>query len=237
VTGSVPALAPDRVHVWYLSLATAPVTDLASLLTEGERTRAARFVFEPDRRRFVATRGWLRHLLGRYLGLAPGAIVLGAGPQGKPSFEARGSQRGIEFNVSHSGDRSLLAFSLGRPVGVDVELMADKPDLDDLARACFTPRELERFTSSPSNRRLESFFGLWTAKEAYLKTKGGGLSIPLQEFQIEPLGHPDWEARRIGEAGSPLRGRWLPIEAPYAAAVAVEGTGWQIDRFHLPDRL
>ena len=79
--------------------------------------------FHRDRSRFIATRGILRELLGGYVNLAPGHLEFDYGPQGKPTLRTALPQQSVQFNVSHSHGVALLAFSVGRRLGVDVELV------------------------------------------------------------------------------------------------------------------
>src|SRR5690349_18979146 len=56
------SLSDDVVHVWRASLdqPAALVERMAGILSEDERTRAARFFFERDRQHFIVARGALR---------------------------------------------------------------------------------------------------------------------------------------------------------------------------------
>ena len=58
------------------------VSASAQLLSDEERTRAARFAFEPDRRRYIVSRALLRQLLGARLGISPEAVELTTGARG-----------------------------------------------------------------------------------------------------------------------------------------------------------
>jgi 4'-phosphopantetheinyl transferase len=65
--------AADAIHVWRSSLALDDrgYERLHDTLSVDERERASNFLFDRDRRCFVAARGMLREILGRYLGIAP----------------------------------------------------------------------------------------------------------------------------------------------------------------------
>ena len=123
---------------------------LEDLLSEDERDRAARLRFERDRRRFVVARARLRELLGRRLGMRPEAVAIVYGAQGKPAL-ARGELR---FNLAHSGELALYAFSRACEVGVDLEEIRALPE----ARPGFLRR--------------------WTRREALAKGLGSGLAAP-----------------------------------------------------------
>ena len=105
---------PDNVvHVWRAELRPC-ATDL---LSASERERAAQFHFDKDRDRYVAARSILRQLIGRYEQASPEGIQFTYNTYGKPALE--GSS--LRFNVSHSADLVLLAFTRNKNIGVDVE--------------------------------------------------------------------------------------------------------------------
>jgi hypothetical protein len=113
-------------------------------LSDDERARAQRFVFDRDRSRFTVARGVLRNILGRYLQRPPSSIRFGYGPHGKPHLEAPPNQLlpTLRFNVSHSADLVLIAVAHDREVGVDVEQIRTDFALDELARRFFSQEEV-----------------------------------------------------------------------------------------------
>ncbi len=216
---TLPPPAADELHVWRLETAATRVRELLPLLDAEERVRAARFAFEPHHDEFVAVRGWLRRLLGSYLGRDPAALRFRYGPQGKPRLAEH--VPALSFNVSHSHGKALLAFGPGVEIGVDVEAIREPPDLWELARSCFSSSEFDAFSAADHRLRTELFYRLWTAKEAYIKGLGGGLSVPLRKFTIDvrdPVG--PWPVlttnhRRDARVVQPVR-----VGATHAAAVA-----------------
>jgi len=219
-----PALVDrDEVHVWHADLDRVPEPVHADSLSADERERGRRFRFERDRRRFVAARGLLRVLLGRYLDVHPAGVRFGYGPRGKP-FLASGD--GLRFNVSHSGGLALLAFAWRREVGVDVERVRPVPEAEDIARRYFSPWEAADLLRLPEGERAAAFFRCWTRKEAFVKATGDGLSRPLDGFDVTVA--PGEPARVVRVAGEPeVAGRfWIEDVSPgrgFAAAVAFEG--------------
>ncbi|MCA8962447.1 MAG: 4'-phosphopantetheinyl transferase superfamily protein, partial [Planctomycetes bacterium] len=155
-------------------------------------------------RRFIAGRALLRGGLALYLALAPWDVELDYGEQGKPRLR---EGRGLEFNLSHSGDIAMLAVG-ARRLGVDVERRRTSRDLDAIARRYFSPPEVDEYQSLPKSERLPAFYRCWARKEAYLKARGGGLTTPLDQFavtllpgvaseivwtDVDPAGHPGWD--------------------------------------------
>ena len=228
------ALGPDQVHVWTASrddATDAEVEGLRGLLTDEERRRADRFVSPLDRRRFAVGRGRLRVILGRYLDQDPESIRFAHNPQGKPSLESGP----LRFNLAHSGSLVLFALTLGRELGVDIE--AIRPDFggEAIARRFFAPGEVASLLSLPPGDRTLAFFQGWTRKEAYIKAQGQGLSMPLDEFEVEI--RPGCPARLVATRPDPLEAaRWTLIELPmpthpgYVAALCVRGQGWTLKR-------
>ena len=122
----LPRLLGDQVWVWRLGLRETEELDWAwGDLSSAERERAHRYRHQGDRQGFILTRSWLRRLAGAYLGLAPQSVQFQLGPHGKPFL--RGHP--LQFNLSHSGDWALLAFSRDRPLGIDLERHRSVPVL------------------------------------------------------------------------------------------------------------
>jgi 4'-phosphopantetheinyl transferase len=221
-------LAQDEIHVWraHLNCEKTLLRQFEATLASDERDRARRFHFDRDRNSFVATRGMLRELLGRYVARAPREIEFEYGVRGKPSLRANRLEGPIQFNVSHSRDMALFAFAVGRKVGVDVEFL--RPDFggDEIAKRFFSPQEVEELRILPARLRLEGFFLCWTRKEAYVKARGEGLQTPLNSFYVSLTpGQPE----QLNSADSQ---RWslrsLRPDPRYVGAIVGEGGDWRL---------
>lgn len=229
---TVPPLDRDVIHIWRLPIDETLIPKFFPGLTPEEQTRAARFRFPRDRAQFVGVRGWLRLLLGRYLDRRPNDLTFRHGPEGKPRLDADRPE--LHFNVSHTPGFGLLAFSRGREIGVDVERLDSGVDLLELAATCFSPVELDAFHAAPPVRRTNEFFRYWTAKEAYIKALGGGMSIPLQEFSVVLRSdHPRWEVIRKEESPS-LSVHEVAVPEGFAGAVAAPVGEWSVRILDLP---
>jgi 4'-phosphopantetheinyl transferase len=212
------------MHVWTVSLDREPgeLSDLEALLAPPERERAGRFRFDQDRRRFIAGRGFLRRILGRYVDQAPEKLSLVAGRRGKPSLP--GSS--LQFNLSHSDALAVVAVAHGRAVGVDIEHVRPVPGWQGVMKCCFSPGEQSAISSLPEPDQQNAFLTCWTRKEAYVKATGDGLGIPLDRFtvSVEPDSHP-----RLLEAldlpDDPVRWRFtrLPLPHGYFGVAAHDG--------------
>ena len=150
-----------------------------------ECARAERFIQTADRRLYIAAHAALRLLLGTTLGCHPTLVGLLHDAAGKPLL--RGGSR-IEFNHSHSGSIALIAMACEVAVGVDVERVRSVPDLDAIAARYLHPTEQRELSRLSSAERVEGFFRCWTRKEAYLKARGAGLSLPLDQFDVSQIG-------------------------------------------------
>lgn len=224
-------LARNEVDLWR---ATVEVSSLYSaginkLLSSDERAKAARFVFERDRNRFVVARAFLRAILGRYLDCAPSELQFSYADYGKPFLAGPYAHMNLNFNLAHSATMALYGITLGRAIGVDLEQIRPEIDIEEIASRFFSAKEASSLLSIPANDRGGAFFDCWTRKEAFIKAKGAGLSLPLDQFDV---------TLSPGEPASLLETRWnqdessrwslraIDVGTGYAAAVAVEGLNW-----------
>ncbi len=222
-----PALSGDEVHVWRASLDQQPAADYAGLLSSDEQTKAERFRFERERRRFIVGRGTLQIILGRYLNSPPENLVFEYGAHGKPGL----LQMELCFNLSHSEGIMLLAVTEKRAVGIDLESIRTDLDPGNLAEQFFSPTERAELEALPSNRKLASFFSGWTRKEAYLKARGDGMTYPWDQFSVSmDCGQPA-QLLQVKDDPSELT-RWslrtLTPAPGYTGALVVEGHGWHV---------
>lgn len=228
-------LAGD-VHVWRIALDRddVEVVELERPLSDDERARAARFVFDKDRRRFIAARGSLRVLLSRYTGRRPETIEFCYGPQGKP-FLADPSD--LRFNLSHSGRFAVFACVRNREIGIDVERERPEVEFEEIAARFFSSPEQAALQALPREQRRQAFFTCWSRKEAYIKALGGGLSVPLDRFDMTLA--PGQPAQLIVDRGdSAAAAAWtvydIRPDEGYAGAAVVAGPGGSLQLWDLP---
>jgi 4'-phosphopantetheinyl transferase len=230
-----PILSISDVHVWmsWLDLPADRITQFASTLTEDEIERAERFHFERDRNRYVVSRGLLRELLGRYLKRNPAQVRLIYGPNGKPELAGYEADHTLQFNLAHSGEIALYAFTQGRPIGIDVEKVRTLSDADGLAKRFFSAKEYLAWRSLARGDRLAAFFRCWTSKEAFIKAIGAGLSYPLDQFDVTLS--PDEPAGLLAIAGDVKEAKRWSVRALYPAqdyaAAVVALDDWRLSRW------
>ena len=229
LTPSLPSsfqLASDEVHSWCASLDVPPETSarLYATLTPDERTRSARFRFEREQQRFIAARGVLRDLLGRYLQIQPGKISFVYNAFGKPDLGPEFANR-LKFNLSHSAGLALIAITTASNVGVDLEYIQAQSAHADIAQCFFSAAEVDYLSALPGHLYAEAFFSCWTKKEAYLKACGEGLATPLNSFSVPLTTEPAPTPVELCAGWSLYTLRPAP---GYAGALAIEGTAWRL---------
>jgi len=227
----------DEIHVWQAGLDREEkfLCQLEATLSLEEKARADRFHFANDRNRFVAARGLLRELLGKYLQLAPAALEFSYEQHGKPALAEREASSGLCFNLSHSAGLAVYAIAKQRNLGIDVEHVRPESAGDDIAQRYFSAREVSDLRTLPPEERVAAFFRCWTRKEAYLKATGMGLQIPLDSFSVSLL--PGKPAQFLGG----VEARWHmdafhPAEG-YVAAVVYDGPPCSIKYFSIDAHL
>lgn len=226
------SLGLDEVHVWRasLNLEASRLHALLPTLADDERARAARFHFPRDRDHFIAGRGILRAILARYLKTPPADLRFRYGALGKPSLAEECGGARHRFNVSHSYGLALYAVALDRELGVDLELVQPR-QAERIAERFFSPREVAVLRALPAEQQETAFFACWTRKEAYIKAKGDGLYLGLDQFDVSLS--PNEPAALLRTAGDPTEAaRWslaaLDVAPGYAAALCVEGHDWRL---------
>jgi len=233
-------LGDDEIHVWRATLDQTPsqIQGFLHNLAADEQAKAERFYFERDREHFIAARGVLRAILGGYLNRAPESLSFCYSSHGKPALAGESDGEPIRFNVSHSYGVALYAITRGREVGIDLERIRFDLAVAEIAERFFSRREVAMLRTLPTEAQRQAFFRCWTRKEAYIKARGEGLSLPLDQFDVSLA--PGEPAAVLGTQRDPSEAsRWSLQEltpAPgYAATLTVEGHGWHLTRWQWPD--
>jgi 4'-phosphopantetheinyl transferase len=184
---AVIALTSAEIHLW-----VTPVDELGdgyltsachAILSHEEREHRLRFRFDRDRRRYASTRVLVRTLLSRYLPVPPEQWVFSANSYGRPQIDnAQAIDARLSFNISHTHDFIVVGVTHQRELGVDVENVRMRTASLDIAERFFSPQEVAALAALPVSMQQKRFFELWTLKESYIKARGMGLSIPLDQF-------------------------------------------------------
>ncbi len=181
------ALPPDEVHVWIVEPERIEDPRLLEaylgLLSPEEREKQRRFHFERHRRQYLVSHALVRLALSRYAPVRPEAWSFATNPYGCPRVEGEG--QGLRFNLSHTDGMAMVAVANHVDVGVDVEDTMRSGETVGIADRFFAPSEVAALRALEVARQRERFFEYWTLKEAYIKARGMGLSIPLEQFAFE----------------------------------------------------
>ncbi|HEY0320037.1 MAG TPA: 4'-phosphopantetheinyl transferase superfamily protein [Pyrinomonadaceae bacterium] len=228
-----PPLNDDDVHVWRFRLdqTGAEMERLRTILDRDEMIKAERFHFTRDRQHFIVAHGISRSILARYLRIDPGRISFRYSEYGKPSLANKTGDGAIRFNHSHSHGIALLGITRRREIGVDLEHVRDEIEYREIAKLFFSRREFSTLESLPREAQIKAFYNCWTRKEAYIKAKGGGLSIPLDRFAVSL--RPNEAAALVEvEGDAEETARWslreLNLGPDYVGSIMVEGHDWKL---------
>jgi 4'-phosphopantetheinyl transferase len=188
------ALPPDEVHVWFLIpdqiVSGGLLSAYDALLAPGERARRDRYHFERSRREYLFTRALVRATLSRYAPVEPAAWAFRENRYGRPEIDLSAhpdlpaSLHPLRFNLSNTRGLIACAISSAREIGVDVEDTERAGETVGIADRFFSPLEVAALHALPEEGRRSRFFDYWTLKEAYIKARGMGLAIPLDQFSF-----------------------------------------------------
>lgn len=219
-------LGDEDAHIWQIDLDDMQHdrAALRALLTPDEIARAERYVFARDRDRFLAGRGIARTILAAYANCQPEALRFDYTSYGKP-FLMVPNNSGLSFNVSHSHRRALIGITRQRRIGVDIEYMREAIAYEAIATDMFSAYENAILRTIPEPLRRAAFFACWTRKEAYIKARGEGLAIPLDQFDVSLRPNEPAALLRVSDGSKPESWSMRALHYPsdYAATVVLEG--------------
>jgi 4'-phosphopantetheinyl transferase len=184
-------LPVNEIHLW-----CADPEDVRSdrayaaalaIITAEERQRLERFVFLRDRLLYLATRALVRTVLSRYEAVAPAAWRFTISNHGRPEVSSQG-ERPLRFNLSNTNGLVVCAVVRDVEVGVDVEHVGRATAHLEVAEQFFAPAEVSALRALPRHEQHRRFCDYWTLKESYIKARGLGLTLPLDQFAfvLEP---------------------------------------------------
>jgi len=243
-TANMKMLADNQVLLWVTPVAACYPAELLqrfeALLDPVETARWQRFLHAHDRQRFLLARGMVRSLLAALLGEAePAKLGFTHNAHGKPALVAPpGKKPPLQFNLSHTDGMLALAVSKSMALGVDVESIERKVEMLALSARFFSGREHAELEERQGAEQRERFFALWTLKEAWLKARGLGLHIPLDDFSFgfgsngpeisfgpQLAEKPeDWQFRVLKQGGFRIA---LAVQCSAAAPLQLELQRWE----------
>jgi 4'-phosphopantetheinyl transferase len=167
----------NGVDVWRIGInsSLSQLNNFLAVMPPDEIARANRYFYTKDKHRFIISRGAVRNILGKYLGLPAASIEFETGGNKKPHIKNTNNIN-VHYNISHSGDWILLAIS-NSPIGADTEQVIQGYSYKDVLPGNFSEAETEYINQTSP---VERFFTLWTRKEALTKATGKGLDDDLK---------------------------------------------------------
>ena len=128
-----------------------------------------------------ASHAFLLQILSAYTGEPAENLAFLKGLHGKPALISDGTFPSVQFNLSHSGAYTALAFSTYAPVGIDIEDTSRNAKFEQIASRVFLPEEAAALTRLSEEEKRSCFFRLWTRTESFLKGLGTGLSASFSD--------------------------------------------------------
>lgn len=219
------ASVPDDIHVLQVDFDFEMQLDdsLFAVMSHDERQRASRYVRHPDAIRFAVCRSVLRNCLSTAIGQSAHLIRFVSSASGRPSLYADRTITTIDFNVSHSENHALIAWSESRRVGIDIESHCGTLNWESQIHSVFGTADMLQFTTATPAQRRGLFYDIWVAKEALLKADGVGIGVWLSEFSVASDNHRSPRVQGLTEIGIKLRqfdAYWLRNFEGYAACLA-----------------
>ncbi len=124
---------------------------------------------------------FLRQVLANYLKISSEKFVIARSKFGKPFLQ---DFTELQFNLSHSGEKLLLAISYGNPVGIDIEKIKFRSSVEEIVKRCFSETEKSYWFHLSESEKLRIFYNFWTRKEAVVKGIGRGIALGLNQCEI-----------------------------------------------------
>lgn len=189
-------LESSEIHLWCVSQdeINDPVllSQYAKLLSDEEKEKWQRFRFERHRHQYLVTRALVRSVLSLYHPIAPEEWLFSKNKYGRPEAIQQPKTCKLRFNLSHTDGLILCGVVLNDDIGVDVENANQELSVDEMAKFSFSSLEIRELMKLPRERQQLRFYDYWTLKESFIKARGMGLSLPLDQFSFhlgpkEPL--------------------------------------------------
>jgi len=171
------------VDIWQASLSADAKSrnTMMQCLNPLEIDKAASFKLPLMRDRYILVRALSREILARYLQKTASELQFIYGEYGKPAL----ADQQMHFNLSHTGDQLLMAVANFPHIGVDIEQVRPRTNLQGMAKRCFSSQEYQAWEVLPAAKQSDVFYTLWTKKEAYVKAIGRGIAMGLERCEVD----------------------------------------------------
>ena len=166
----------------YLPSVNEKIKHLYECLSIQEKNKSKNFINSYLSQQYIISHGLLRYLLAYYTRDNPQNIEYSFNQFDKPFL--KNSNSNIQFNMSHSKDYVVYIIALDCQVGIDIEWKSKNIDVQELSDLVLTKEEKIIFNKLRSEEKLNTFYEVWTKKEAILKANGYGLSYPMKLINV-----------------------------------------------------
>ncbi len=223
----------NHVHIWQTNLKALSVYpfDISKTLSSDELERSSKFKSQKDQEDFIFRHYTLRSILSKYCNCQPGEIKFRYNTYKKPSVSVPQSSK-IKFNMSYSGEIIIVGVCLQNDIGVDIEKVRKINNIKNIAAENFSLQELKLLNSKFD--KTNTFFKIWTRKEAFIKAYGNGIYYPLKSFCVDINSSGGYEHLAFSENSSES-GLWrtseLDIVEGYIASMAIKSDNFKISYF------
>ena len=225
----------NQVHVWQVRIDTSSFypKDISITLSEDELERSGKFKFQKDREHFILRHYQLRLILSKYCDCHPHEMKFRYNSFKKP-FIFSPKCKGIKFNISYSHDFMVVGLNKEKDIGIDIEKVHEIHDLETVAVNNFSSQELKILNDTLD--KTNTFFKIWTRKEAFIKATGKGMYYPLKSFCVNINSSGSYEHPVIFK--HPIKSKlWriaeLNTSDGYIASLAIKSNKFQISYFQL----
>lgn len=177
-------LSSNEFHIWLIDI-NLYKDKFEFLKTFIEENQLIKIYFIKDKKTKnlqIIRYGLLYYLLGKYLVKDPSQILMIYNKYGKPYLDKKINPNNLFFNISHSKNYLLIGLSRENEIGVDVELIRADIPFSKLISRFFSLNEQQHFDQLDESKQQETFFQVWTYKEAIIKALGYGIHMPMNSF-------------------------------------------------------
>ncbi len=173
------------VDVWQANILSqeAAKQNYYELLNADEKQKVDTFLRAELQQKYINTRGILRKVLGTYLNMKPQDINIKTAEYGKPFVD----DSEIFFNLSHTGNKLVIAVSNVSEIGIDLEQLRGRKNLKGLVKKCLSTVEKKSWESLSEQQQIFMFYYLWVRKEALVKAIGRGIAMGLDQCIVDPV--------------------------------------------------
>lgn len=177
-------MAEKFVEVWHGDILPEEPEqqDYSLFLNRDEKQKAASFSRFEFQKKYIKTRGLLRKVLSDYINEPPQKLVIKTGLYGKPFL----ADQGLFFNLSHTGNKFVIAVSNCSEIGIDLEQHKSRASLPGLVEKCFSEQEKAYWITLSKEQKTSMFYRFWVRKEAFVKAVGRGIALGLDQCVVNP---------------------------------------------------